>query len=82
MKCILFAAILAASTAQAATFYIVDGKQVASAGEAKKLAFKNPKATVLKIQATEVKMNDETMNLKKSRDLTASEVQKAAATLK
>ena len=79
---ILTLTIIASASAQAATFYIVDGKQVASAGEAKRAAIKNPKATIVKVQATQVTMNEETMNLKKSRDLTTDEVKKASAALK
>jgi hypothetical protein len=66
----------------ATTFYVVDGKLVGKAGEAKKIATTNPKAKVVKIQATEVQMNEETGNLKKSRDLTAAETKQAVNSLK
>jgi hypothetical protein len=61
--------VLASALANAKTFYFVDGKMVASAGDAKKAALKNDKAVVVKIQATQVTLNGETLNLKKSADL-------------
>ena len=54
---------------EAKTFYYVNGKLVETVGQAKKAALKDPKAVVYKIQATQVAMNDETLNLKKSKDV-------------
>lgn len=66
--------LLAGFSAHSASYYFVDGKQVANQGEAKRASMKNPKAKVIKIQATVVQMNEETFNLRKTSDLTLTEL--------
>lgn len=65
-----------AAKGHAASYYFVNGKQVANQGEAKRAAMKDPKAIVLKVQATQVKMNEETFNLKKDKDVTLPDLAK------
>lgn len=76
----LFVAVLLLSTiaqvsmAHAETLYFVNGKQVANVGIAKVTALKDPSAVVVKIQATRVALNSETLNLKKSGELTVPQI--------
>lgn len=74
-KAIATAIVLAASlSANAASYYFVNGKPAANQAEAKRAGLKDPKAKIVKIQATVVQMNEETLNLKKSSDISLQEV--------
>lgn len=79
MKQVIIAGLvsLACVAAQAKTFYIVNGK-AATAAQAKK-ADKN--ATIIKVQASKVQMNEDTGNLKKSADVEATDLKKAVSAL-
>lgn len=62
--------------ANASTYYMVNGK-IISQGKAEDAIRANPKLKVIKLQVTEVELNDQTGNFKKSSDLSIDEVRAA-----
>lgn len=71
-KLIVLLVMSGALTAHANTFYLVDGKLVATAGEATKAGHDGKE--VIKIQVSKSKFNPTTYRLKKSDDLTFDEL--------
>lgn len=57
--------------AHAETSYCINGK-VVSAGEATRTALKAPGTKIIKVQVSQVTLNDETMRLKKASDIKLS----------
>ena len=73
---VIVLALLGSVSAQAGSFYFINGKAVKTKGEATKAAMKDPKAKVVKVQASYVSLNDETMNLKKTEDISLDDMKK------
>ena len=62
--------------ANASTYYIVNGK-VISQGKAEDSIRANPKLKVIKLQVTEVELNDDTGNFRKSSDVSIDDARSA-----
>lgn len=70
---LLLVGMLAVSSVDAKTFYFINGQSV-SAGAATRAAFKSNKTKILKVQASFVKLNEETVRLNKSTDATIRDI--------
>lgn len=74
---LILVAILATSyVASAETSFYVNGSRVESEGAAVRAAMKDPKASVVKVQASYVELNNKTMKMKKSDDISTDELKK------
>lgn len=70
---LVIAGALGVCSSNAGTFYFIAGKSV-SAGAATRAAFKSSKTRILKVQASFVKLNEETVRLNKSADATIKDI--------
>lgn len=74
-KLVILLALLGAITAQAETRYFIKGKEV-SKGEATITSLKDPSIEVLKVQVNWTRADNQTANLKKTRDASINEIPK------